>query len=316
MALQVQARGTTVVDVTHACNARCRYCQWGDPSNPNPAGADLKESLIPDETLRILGTRRIVVSGGEPTLHPHIRDILRYYSERVEQVVVITNGYALNKKTASSLLDSGATGITVSLDSVHPIESFMTRRTPPALHKRIMINLREMSGQGRKFELGINATVSSVTASPVSVADLLGFGLELGADFVKFQPVFDDGYVSKNSPELLLGPDSAGPLLEIASLVPSMAGPPTNPAEFWSDVAELAGGGRLSPSGCAIGSRDALLSGGRMRICYWVEPSEYARAGARPYHDAVSEFNRAKRRCDVGFHCFCNQGLSHAWKSR
>lgn len=315
MLRQLESRGTMVVDVTHACNAKCRYCQWGHPDNPSAADSDVSKALISPDVLETLGTNKIVISGGEPTLRPDIRDILKYYSNLVDRVTVITNGYALSRTNASALLDSGATGITVSLDSTHPAESFMTRRTPPKLHKQIMRNMSDVAGLDHEF--GINATVSSITANRVTVADLLEFGLKLDADFVKFQPIFDDGYVSRNSPDLLLGPDSADALLEIASLVPAMDGPPTNPAEFWSDVAALAGGGRLSPSGCAIGPRDALLTDGALRVCYWVESSEYgmpAKMGRESYRDVVSEFNEKKRRCDVGFHCFCNQGLEHVWK--
>ena len=301
--------------MTHACNARCRYCQWGSPDNSSTIDSDMSRVLISSDMLKTLETNKIVISGGEPTLHPNIHDILKYYSNLVDQVTIITNGYALSRKNASALINSGATGITVSLDSTHPVESFMTRRTPPALHGQIMRNMSDVAELDHEF--GINATISRITANRITVADLLEFGLKVNADFVKFQPIFDDGYVSKNSPDLLLGPDSVDALLEIASLVPAMRGPHTNPAEFWSDVATLAGGRRLSPSGCAIGSHDALLTDGALRVCYWVESSEYgmpAKMGRESYHAIASEFDEKKRHCDVGFHCFCNQGLEHVWK--
>lgn len=311
---EISNRGTTVVDVTYLCNATCRYCRWGNGSTPGRVAQDLEKVLIPAGTLEMIGTRRVVISGGEPRLHPHISEILGYYRGLVDEVVVITNGYGLDMDNAGVLLDAGATGITVSLDSVDAIESFMTRRTPPALHAEILSNLEEMARPCRRFELGINSTVTNVTSNWITVMDLLRFGAKLNLDFVKFQPIFDDGYVSVNSPDLMLGTDDVSLLLEVASKLETIRHPPTNPPGFWADVAELAGGGRLHPSGCALGPSDAILVGGQLSICYWVDSSHYGHLGRPDYAVATSRFEVDKRKCRVGFHCFCNQGIGHAWR--
>ena len=172
----------------------------------------MEKILLPAKTLEALGTRRVVISGGEPMLHPKIADILGYYKKLVGQVVIITNGYGLDRGAVEDLLRAGATGITISMDSVDSMESFLTRRTPPALHAKVLQNVAEIAGSGRKCELGINCTVSSVTANWLTVRDMLEFGESACLDFVKFQPVFDDGYVSANSPGLLLGPDDVDPV--------------------------------------------------------------------------------------------------------
>ena len=311
---EISSRGTTVVDVTYLCNATCRYCRWGNSSTPGRVAQDLEKVLIPASTLEMIGTRRVVISGGEPRLHPRISEILEYYRGLVDEVVVITNGYGLDRDNAGALLDAGATGITVSLDSVDAIESFMTRRTPPTLHAEILSNLEEMARPWRRFELGINSTVTNVTSNWITVMDLLRFGTKLNLDFVKFQPIFDDGYVSASSPDLMLGTDDVSLLLEVATKLETIRHPPTNPPGFWTDVAELAGGRRLHPSGCALGPSDAILVGGQLSICYWVDSSHYGHLGRPDYAVATSRFEVDKRKCRVGFHCFCNQGMGHVWR--
>lgn len=316
MAHVARERGTAVVDITYVCNAACRYCRWGDGATPGRAAQDLDKVLIPAGALKALGTRRVVISGGEPRLHPRLSDILGYYGGLVDEVVVITNGYGLDASQVGTLLDWGATGITISLDSTNAAESFATRRTPPAIHRDILRNLEDMAGPGRRFELGINSTVTRITANWITVSDLLGFGA--GLDFVKFQPVFDDGYVSATSPDMLLCPEDAASLRDIASRVGAAGGPPTNPPGFWRDVAALAAGASLPASGCALGPRDAISVGGQLGICYWVESSRYGSPGMVPregYGVAASAFGEAKKRCRVGFHCFCNQGLDHVWRT-
>ena len=314
----IPPRGTTVVDVTYKCNARCRYCRWGDGSAGDRTALDLEKLLIPAETLQLLGTRRVVISGGEPRLHPNLPEILAHYANLVEQVVVITNGYGLDRAAAEDLLSAGATGITVSLDSVDAIESFLTRRTPPALHGKILKNIADLAAPDRDYELGINSTVSSVTANWLTVRDMLVFGASLSVDFVKFQPVFDDGYVSENSPDLFLGPGDVGQLLDVASRLEAAVRPATNPPGFWRDVAAVAGGGGLSARGCALGPSDAISTGGRLSICLWVGSSCYGAAGGtiRDADRIRVRFESDKQKCDVGFHCFCNQGMGHTWQER
>lgn len=308
---------TTVVDVTYMCDARCRYCRWGDPRTPNRVAQDASRILIPAETLETLGTERIVISGGEPTLHPEIERIIQYYGALVEQVVVITNGYGLSGGIQDRMLRAGATGITVSLDSVSPAESFMTRRTPPRVHASILRNLEKMGGR-RGYELGINSTVSRVTASWLAVKGLLEFGERIGADFVKFQPIFDDGYVSANSPDLLLTADDAQPLREIARRLDGTGGPTTNPPGFWNDVAEMAGAGCLPAHRCALDGRDAISVDGELGICWWVDSSRYGNTSDildRKRTETVRKlFGEEKTKCRVDYHCFCNQGIGHTWQ--
>ena len=314
----VQARGTTVVDITYMCNARCRYCRWGDAATPGREDQDMEKILLPAETLEALGTRRVVISGGEPRLHPRIADILGHYKKLVDQVVIITNGYGLDRETVEDLLHAGATGITVSLDSTDAMESFLTRRTPPALHAKVLRNVAGIAGPGRKFELGINCTVSSVTANWLTVRGMLEFGESARLDCVKFQPVFDDGYVSANSPDLLLGPDDVTPLQEIASNVGELRGVKTNPPGFWRDVAARVAGKSLPSDRCALGQSDSISVDGRLSICYWVKSSCYGGVGEVPAtaKGIKAGFEAEKHRCTVDFHCFCNQGVEHTWLDR
>ena len=313
MDITQDARGTTVVDITYMCNATCRYCRWGDGATPGRAARGLDEVLIPEDTLRALGTRRVVLSGGEPRLHPRLDRILEYYGGLVDQVVIISNGYGLDRRAAEKLLDAGATGITVSLDSTDAAVSFLVRRTPPSLHRDILKNLADVAGLD--CETGINCTVSRITANWITVGDMLGFGADIGADFVKFQPVFDDGYAGAHSPDLLLGAEDVPQLLEVASRLEGAERPPTNPPGFWTDVAALAAGRGLRPEGCALGIADAISVGGKLAVCYWVGSSYYSSAAGVPreLEEVGRRFEADKARCKVGYHCFCNQGVGHVW---
>lgn len=211
------AANTTVIDITYLCNASCDYCQWGNKSTTGRVHLTLQDVLLPKDTLDALGTKRVVLSGGEPRLSPDLEEILRYYSQFVDEVIIISNGYGLDRAEVSRLIRAGATGFTVSLDSVSSQEAILTRQTRPTLHANILKNLREIASDSRNFELGLNSVVSHVTGNWCTVRSFLEFGKALELDFVKFQPVFNDGYVEKNAPELVLGTSDLANLVDIAS---------------------------------------------------------------------------------------------------
>lgn len=315
-----RGRGTVVVDVTYACNARCRYCRWGDGNSRRGSMQDPAATMIPERTLRLLGARRLVISGGEPTMHPGLGEIISHYASLVDEVVVITNGYTLSRKGVEGvelLAKAGATGVTFSVDSADPSVSLRVRGTPPAVHAAVLDEVRRAAADAG-MEIGINATVTSATAGWPAVNGLLEFGRRAGVDFVKFQPVFDDDYASACAPDLLLSGADAPALLDIARRMEGRsAQPPTNPPGFWRDVAALASDRRLPASGCSLDASDAIASGGTLSVCTWVGGSRYGAASSEIEAGAAravqARFAGEKARCTVGPHCFCNQGMDHVW---
>ncbi len=312
-------KSTLVVDVTYRCNASCRYCQWGGP-NPFIGQLPLSEILLPQETLNVLGAKRVVLSGGEPRLHPLLPEVLAHYGGMVDEVVVLTNGYGLDKQEVCRLIDHGASGVTVSLDSVLAKEAMLTRATPSSIHRKIVSNLQGIRCGKRDFEFGINAVVSRVTANWGSVGSILQFANGLGVDFVKFQPVFDDGYVSMNAADLMLSPSDADKLFDIGRRLSTIEHPETNPPEFWENIAGLAGGRELSSRSCGLGSWHSMLVRNNLSVCYWLGSVSFGGSGSILSWGAVAEtrrsFEAAKLKCRVGFQCFCNQGLFHVWDDR
>jgi molybdenum cofactor biosynthesis enzyme MoaA len=316
--LAVESANTTVVDVTYLCNATCKYCQWGSQFTPGRTHRPFEEVLIPEGTLNSLGTQRVVLSGGEPRLHPHLKEILSHYRKLVGQVVVITNGYGLDTTEVSRLLQHGATGITVSLDSVSSDKARATRETSQALHAKILTNLETIAKGDRLFELGINSVVSHPTANWPNVRTLLRWGQNIGVDFVKFQPVFDDGYVGQNAPELKLGASDVPTLFEISNSLDSISHPPTNPSEFWKDLAKLASGEELPSQACGLGPRHSILTGQKLNVCYWLDSASFGGPfdllTANSASEVRARFTDEKLKCKVGFHCFCTQNIGHEWK--
>lgn len=79
------------MDITYACNLRCRNCNRMCRQKPEPSAfirvetvEQLKRSGIP---VRCLG-----IVGGEPLLHPQLRQIIAVATSFAEHVDLVTNG--------------------------------------------------------------------------------------------------------------------------------------------------------------------------------------------------------------------------------
>ena len=84
---------TMVIDITYLCNYSCHYCRWGSKKTEGRVHKSLESILASSKDLELIGTQRIVLSGGEPLLHPEINAIVSHYSKIVEEVVLISNGW-------------------------------------------------------------------------------------------------------------------------------------------------------------------------------------------------------------------------------
>lgn len=110
------------LSITDVCNFRCTYCL---PDGYKPSSVTNKGFLTVDEIRRVtrafasLGTEKVRLTGGEPSLRRDFTDIIAAVRENdaIRQIAVTTNGYRLERDVAN-WRDAGLTGINVSVDSL------------------------------------------------------------------------------------------------------------------------------------------------------------------------------------------------------
>jgi MoaA/NifB/PqqE/SkfB family radical SAM enzyme len=104
-----------IVNVTYRCNNRCTFCAVG---NRSPHDGDFKAQCAVLVEYRGRGVKMVDFDGGEPTLYPELRKLIRF-ARRIgyERVNVTTNGrLCVYEDFARSLTHSG---LTTLLFSVH-----------------------------------------------------------------------------------------------------------------------------------------------------------------------------------------------------
>ena len=116
------------VVIIRKCNLSCGYCsEYDKASDPVPFD-DLVARL---EKLRELRAWAVCLTGGEPTLHPRLPDLLlemKRLGFRRRQI--ITNGSFLNRELVEKLNDAGLTDLQISVDGVLPNETTVKTLKP------------------------------------------------------------------------------------------------------------------------------------------------------------------------------------------
>jgi MoaA/NifB/PqqE/SkfB family radical SAM enzyme len=101
------------------CNLDCAYCnEYDKVSNPVP----LETMLRRIDNLADLGTTIITLSGGEPTLHPDLDQIISRIRQRGAIATLITNGLLLTRERIQRLNRAGLDYLQISIDNVLPDE--------------------------------------------------------------------------------------------------------------------------------------------------------------------------------------------------
>ncbi len=100
------------LQITSACNLRCRHCFLGDPDGTELRPAAVRRVLQEFEDMQGM---RVLITGGEPLLHPGFDEINEMLPDFFLRKVLFTNGLLLKKDLVKKL---NVNEIQVSLDGL------------------------------------------------------------------------------------------------------------------------------------------------------------------------------------------------------
>jgi len=176
------------LSLTDRCNFRCRYCLPEAEQAFHPLEGTLKpsdwERLLP--LLKDMGIRKVRLTGGEPTLHPHLLDMVGLLTSLgFEETALTTNGFRL-AKLASDLKRLGLTRVNVHLDSLDPTTFDRMSGTKGLLGK-------VLAGIQAAREAGLSPKVNAVLMrgeNDVEAEDFLEFSDREGVEvrFIELMP--------------------------------------------------------------------------------------------------------------------------------
>jgi MoaA/NifB/PqqE/SkfB family radical SAM enzyme len=133
------------------CNLSCTYCnEYDDVSKPVP----LDEMNARLDKLASLGTTAIIISGGEPLLHPDIDKIIARIRHHKMLACMITNGYLLTEERIKKLNQAGLEYMQISIDNVKPDD--VSKKSLKVLDKKL-----QLLSEHAEFHVNINSVVGS-----------------------------------------------------------------------------------------------------------------------------------------------------------
>ncbi len=139
-----------------ACNAKCRFCF---ATFRDVAGRlSLADSRRLIAALRAAGAEKLTFVGGEPTLHPHLGELIQHAKDLGFTTCVVSNGFRLK-----ALLDSHAQWIDwvgLSVDSASEAVQHTLGRGPGD-HVRQAVLLADLCRK-RGVRLKLNSVVTSM----------------------------------------------------------------------------------------------------------------------------------------------------------
>lgn len=163
--------------ITKRCNFHCLYCGMG-----GEATASSNDYITPSLIQKYVdhgierGLKKFRITGGEPFLHPQIKEILSYLASTGSYVLVNTNG-SLIMKHVDWLKDLPSTvKFAVSFDTLKP--DVLKVISGSHDHAAVINGIRFLAGQGNLLRL--NMVINKYNCE--EVYDIIHFCQELNCD--------------------------------------------------------------------------------------------------------------------------------------
>ncbi len=128
--MSVAAPATCFWELNRRCGFGCVHCR-AEAGPEGHAGPDPQEALSIADQLVNLGVGRVVLTGGEPLLHPAWAAVARRLASGGVRVRLFTSGDGLDPSTLSEALCAGVSEVSVSVDGPEGVHNRLRPRDSP-----------------------------------------------------------------------------------------------------------------------------------------------------------------------------------------
>jgi MoaA/NifB/PqqE/SkfB family radical SAM enzyme len=152
------------------CNLACTYCnEFDDFSAPVPEPI-MKERI---DRLANLGLTVLVISGGEPLMHPQLDELIAHSRKCGILTGLISNGYLLNVDRIKRLNEAGLDHLQISIDNIIPDE--VSKKSLKVLDKKL-----QMLAEHAHFGVNVNSVIGGGIKNPEDAVVISKRAIELG----------------------------------------------------------------------------------------------------------------------------------------
>ncbi len=211
-----------VLMVNSACNMACAHCSartYLKSGRPSLSFEEIRSVI--DQFLE-LGGASFILSGGEPTLHPRVLDIIDHVDKSKSVVSMFTNGSRLSEM-AQELKSAGLFGTLVSIDSADEAHHDRLRGFDGAYRKAVS-GIERLLAEG--MLAGISTYVSRKGLVGGAFESIVEMGTRMGVhQLFVFDAVPTGALIDKK--DVVLGPDGR---VRLRELIKAQNANPVGPA--------------------------------------------------------------------------------------
>ncbi len=162
-------------NITFRCNLRCVHCYLDARPEKRNDELSLDEGMSLIEDLWKVGTRTLILSGGEPLLREDLLDLVQYGTKNHLRMALGTNGTLIDEDMARALKHAGIRKIAISLDSVNADQHDQFRGKTGAWEKAVQ-GIEACRAADIPVQIHTTVTPSNYTG----IESILSFGEEKG----------------------------------------------------------------------------------------------------------------------------------------
>lgn len=127
---EASARRPIVVwNITRTCNLRCIHCYSDSEAKAYQGELTWPEMKAVVDDLAAYGVPGLLLSGGEPTVHPHFDDLLSLATGLGLKLTISTNGTRIDAPMAARFKELGVAYVGISLDGIGEIHDHFRGKT-------------------------------------------------------------------------------------------------------------------------------------------------------------------------------------------
>ena len=108
------------VELTEACNLKCRFCYNSQKPRYNTNVFRMMD-ILSDQ-----GVMQLTLTGGEPLMHPDFFSILKYAVKKFPNVMILSNGALMNEENVMRISDSGVMSVSISIHGTEDVHDALT----------------------------------------------------------------------------------------------------------------------------------------------------------------------------------------------
>lgn len=180
------------IAVTDFCNLKCFFCsnEGMAETQKNTTFVEFPKVKFLIETLVKGGLKNISITGGEPTLYPHVNDLIKLVNRSgIENRFFHTNGVGLSKE----LIDNGLRDFTKIAVSVHAFDYKIWKKLTDGTlsqYNSMINNLCNLKECFQKIEVK-HVPIKGYNSSPEVIKKTLDFCSEnqFKFKFLNFEPI-------------------------------------------------------------------------------------------------------------------------------